>query len=266
MPPRTSLDLANLVRKLGDASQTEAHQKIEALCRNRDDPGIHAAVVAAGAIPLLLQLLEPGSATLARKSAAATLTYLARTPEIAVAITTAGAIPRLVQLLEPGSEVQRGAAGVLSNLALNSQNRATIAAAGAIPRLVQMLGSGSPDAVQCRAAVALMSLAMLAENAVTIAAAGATPLLVQLLSGPPNQAQRAAGALRTLTGGPENTDNKVTIAAAGAIPLLMLLLAPGLPALAQDDAVGALWNLATVLIRGFGETKFGKFTKWRAQR
>jgi hypothetical protein len=71
------------------------------LARNVD---IGATIAAAGAIPLLVQLLVqlvPGSSALVQVVGA--LRELVRSVDIALTIAAAGAIPPLVQLLAPGS-------------------------------------------------------------------------------------------------------------------------------------------------------------------
>jgi hypothetical protein len=88
-------------------------------------------IVAAGAVPQLVQLLGP--TCLARKAVARLLGVLAgESAENADTIVAAGAIPPLVQLLEPGSRenVIEGAASALRILANgNADHRAAIAAA-----------------------------------------------------------------------------------------------------------------------------------------
>ncbi|KAG1677122.1 hypothetical protein FOA52_000928 [Chlamydomonas sp. UWO 241] len=141
-----------------------------------------AIATAPGVIPLLVQLLGPGSA--AGNSA------------------------------QQGS-LQQCAAGILGSLAGNADNAVTIAAAGAVPPLVQLLGAGSAARVQHNAAAAL-ELARNADNAVTIADAGAIPLLVQLLGACSNDATKsvASGALQRL--GQSSAYIRTAIAAAGA--------------------------------------------------
>jgi hypothetical protein len=156
MPPLPKRNLWKLVRKLG--ANTEPGERAEALavivegCK-RLHGDFRVAIVAVGAIPLLVHLLGPGSSAKVQRDAARTLVLLARDDESGIGIAAAGAIPPLVRLLGPASsaEVQQYAASALSFIALNSDNVVTIASAGAIPLLVQMLGPASPVWVEaCR--------------------------------------------------------------------------------------------------------------------
>ncbi|KAG1679113.1 hypothetical protein FOA52_000468 [Chlamydomonas sp. UWO 241] len=107
MPPLPRRSLRTLVRKLG-ANARPAQQKQSLairtlLCRDGDQDSL-AAIISAGVIPPLVQLLAPRSA----------------------------------------DELWCDAAHALMALvAWNAANTATIAAAGAIPPLVQLLGTGS---------------------------------------------------------------------------------------------------------------------------
>jgi hypothetical protein len=161
-----------------------------------------ASIAAAGAIPLLVQLLVPGTPGEVQEVAAGLLCDLALMAENAVDVVTAGAIPRLVQLLAPDSpvQVQRKAAEALSNLAQRTADMETIVGGGAIPRLVQLLGPGFPVEVQRNAANALTNFVEAALDSATISkvtAAGATAPLLQLL-GPGTQARAQHAAALTL--------------------------------------------------------------------
>jgi hypothetical protein len=159
------------------------------------DEGVYflAAIVALGAIPLLVQLLGPGSPAGVHERAAGILRFLAGSTDAnQVAIAAAGAIPLLVQLMRPASSVmvQVGATNVVMFL---------------VPSLywcsfwiLQFL-DGPPAKMQGMAAQTLGWLAVNAEDAATIAAAGAIPLLVQLLKpGSPADVQSAISALADL--------------------------------------------------------------------
>jgi hypothetical protein len=112
MPPLHQQNLRKLVRKLGASSQAgeqaQALAVIKQVCRAGQDLHLQAAIVAVGAIPLLVPLLGPGSP----------------------------------------AEVHEDAAYILWCLSLMSDNVATIAAACAIPLLVQLLKTGSPADMQ----------------------------------------------------------------------------------------------------------------------
>jgi hypothetical protein len=236
MPPLRQQNLRKLVRKLGaNAQPGEQLQALTVIKEGREDVHFLAAIVAVGAIPLLVPLLGTGSPADVQELATGILTILADiTDANKVAIAAAGAIPLLVQLMGPGSPVmvQVYAVNVAMALAAIRENAAHIAAAGAIPLLVQFLdpGDGPPAMMQGMAAETLGRIAANAENAVTIASAGAIPLLVQLLKPGSEMQQNAAGALQILAAA--NAENAVTIAAGGAIPALAQLLRSD----AGDDA------------------------------
>jgi hypothetical protein len=188
MPPLRQQNLKKLVRKLGASSrpgeQAQALAVISEACR--DDPDLHfrAAIVAVGAIPLLVPLLGPGSPAEVQQGATFILWCVSLISEnVVVTIADAGAIPLLLQLLKPGSpaDVQDNASRALANLAAIEDHAVTIASAGAIPLLVQMMAPSSPVMVQVASVRAIYTLARHAGNAASIAVSGAIPLLVQFL-------------------------------------------------------------------------------------
>ncbi|KAG1662833.1 hypothetical protein FOA52_009047 [Chlamydomonas sp. UWO 241] len=97
-------------------------------------------ITAAGAIPLLVQLLGPGSPADAHSAASGALMSLALgCAEAVAAIAAAGAISPLVQLLRPGSplDIQKTVAGALMALGFyHPENRAAIDAAAARENVV----------------------------------------------------------------------------------------------------------------------------------
>jgi hypothetical protein len=149
-------------------AQENAALTLSFLACNADNA---VTIVDAGAISLLVQLLEPGSGV--RKNiagaAAGALSSIAEfSDQYKVKIAAVGAIPLLVQLLGAGStaKVQQSAAAALANLSLIAVNAAIIAD-GAIPSLVRLLGSGSAFA-QEMAAVTLKHLAAYVHNAAAV--------------------------------------------------------------------------------------------------
>jgi hypothetical protein len=208
------------------------------------------AVVAAGeVIPLLVQLLRPGSPADMQHNAALSVENLCRQASapfhVLAALADAGAIHPLVQLLTTGSDdVQSFAVCSLSVLCVKGgvDILKAVSAAGAIAPLVQLLWPAYPDHVHGCAAYALMMLgANDNNNTATMDAAGAIAPLVQLLgSVSPAVAQNAAGTLMMLA----QTDSVSKIAAAGAIPPLVRLIAHGTSLLPHRNAVSALSHLA----------------------
>ncbi|KAG1667949.1 hypothetical protein FOA52_008321 [Chlamydomonas sp. UWO 241] len=76
-----------------------------------------ATIVAAGAVPLLVQLLRPRSGADTQLTATDALSHLARFDEFAGTIAAAGAIPPLVHLLGPGSRADVRTAATFGHLA-----------------------------------------------------------------------------------------------------------------------------------------------------
>ncbi|KAG1658547.1 hypothetical protein FOA52_004574 [Chlamydomonas sp. UWO 241] len=137
-------------------------------------------IVAAGAIPLLVQLLGPGPPPAAQWEAAGTLMSLASQASVVTSglIIAADAIPLLVQLLGPGPEadllILHNVAAVLWSHTDAPGGDNAIVAAGAIPLLVQLLGAAYDDDVHRTAAGTLNRLPRFnTDHAFTIAAGGA---------------------------------------------------------------------------------------------
>ncbi|KAG1676481.1 hypothetical protein FOA52_002301 [Chlamydomonas sp. UWO 241] len=213
----SSVELEGLVHELQHSFPPDIQEgAVRAVVRITLEGHLEAqdAIAAAGAIPALVQLLGPDSTAGVQASATLALCLLAtdHAQNQAAIGSAAGAIPALVKLLAPNmpAEVRRHALLALCNLAANhAQNQAVMAAAGAIPILVQLLGPESLSDVQAIAARTLGSLAF--NHAQNLAAAGAVPALVQLL-GPGSSAD--------------------------------VQLGPGSSAGVQENAAGALMNLA----------------------
>ncbi|KAG1671370.1 hypothetical protein FOA52_002980 [Chlamydomonas sp. UWO 241] len=179
-------DLRNLVLTLGaDSRPEEQFEALRTLTQLCYDPENWAAIVAAGAIPMLVQLLRPGAShgDDLQMNAIAALSQLAQSAELAAPIAAAGAIPLLVQLMRPGSAVgsQHNAAAALIPLSITPANKVAIAAAGAIPLLVRLLRPGAPPNVQLNAMSTLTNLAANSANVLAIVDAGAIPAIVQLM-------------------------------------------------------------------------------------
>lgn len=146
------------------------------------------AIIAAGALPLLVALLQSDKSAV-QEAAAHALRSLAigsvsNDEQNKEAIIAAGAVPLLVALLRPYQpEVQRRATQALEGLAEGSQlSRDAIIAAGALPCLVALLRSDHPEAnVPYTAAATLKRIAEGSQhNKNAIIAAGAMPLLVEV--------------------------------------------------------------------------------------
>jgi hypothetical protein len=144
-----------------------------------------ASISAAGAIPRLVQFLDPGDGPPAvmQGFAAATLGCLAAVnAEDSATIAASGAISLMVQLLKPGSPagVQQSAISALWSLAANSDSAVTIATAGAIPPLAQLSRSGADATIKDNAKIALEAIRNgVAANRAAVVAAKASALMVQ---------------------------------------------------------------------------------------
>ena len=122
-----------------------------------------SAIIEAGAIPSLVELLEDPDEpeSNAGEKAAIVLHNLAQDAEGRAAIIREGAIPPLVALLSggPESKAAHWAAGTLSWLAYKSEaSRNPMVVAGAIPLLVALLRGGPESGAAAAAAVALSAL------------------------------------------------------------------------------------------------------------
>jgi HEAT repeat protein len=197
-----------------------------------------AAIVDAGAIPRLVQLLGPEYRDYVRKKAAWALHNLAAGHcAQQAAISAAGAVPSFELLLGPGSSANMKAAAVcaLWNMAALHINLGNLG--NVIHSMVQLLQPFSSEVIKTAAARALFILACDSQSRVAMVGAGAIPLMVQLLglgSSAPYAQQAAADVLCRLAAG--HAGNRAAIAAAGAQPVLAQLQRPGTPAPVQRAA------------------------------
>jgi hypothetical protein len=112
------------------------------------------AIASAGAIPLLVQLVKPGSPADVQHDAARTLTVLSANSDRAASIATAGAIPPLAQLLRSDADDGIKAVAAEALVAIRkgvAENRAAAGAAKASADVVQAmerLGVDNPSVVQ----------------------------------------------------------------------------------------------------------------------
>jgi vacuolar protein 8 len=161
---RDRTDLYGLVRVLEDdsadnATKANAARKLRNIGAASNADPMAVAAEAAGAIPLLVELLRGGSEN-CRVMATAALWNLALWSHAnKAAIMAAGAFPPLVELLRDGSSPSRANATLaLKNLAAHDASGAAVVAAGALPLLVELLRGGS-DVDRENAAGALANLA-----------------------------------------------------------------------------------------------------------
>jgi len=171
-----------LVAMLGDDDGSDdggAKSLAAAACWSlaRKNPAAAMALTEAGAVPLLVDLLEEAAERTAVVNVAGALGCLVAGHE-GNRTRVAGAIPRLVHILTQPAVEKANAARTLRHLAEDESNRRAMADAGAIPPLVELLRSSSKKGV-ATAADALRILA--------------------LHDASHRDLVRSAGALRTLT-------------------------------------------------------------------
>lgn len=165
-----------------------------------DDPGTDA-VVAAGALPPLVALMQHSSHAVQAAAASALGCLALGGAGHKAAILAAGAVEPLVKLLDSTDyEVQRGAVGTLRCLASGKTRkpcRAAIAAAGAIPALVRLVPVLHEHATAVLVKLAQDSI----EQCEAVAAAGAgAALQPELLSNSEAARGEAAELFACLSG------------------------------------------------------------------
>lgn len=221
-------------------------------------PGATAAVVAAGAIPALVRVLDEcnrggdgggggDSAGITAKAAMA-IGNLVDEGRVATAASRAGAPAALVQLLHSSrsTEAQAAAAGALSNLTADRDATVcqAIADADGIATLAARLCSSRDSKVVERACRALRHLACDShERASAIAAAtGCVPRLVRLLGSSGEASTQVDAGLLVLT--IINSGAADVVVHAGAIPPLVKQLRSSQGSWPTALAASALCSLA----------------------
>ncbi|KAE8992669.1 hypothetical protein PF005_g18513 [Phytophthora fragariae] len=238
----THTEMLSLLHEL-QSDDDEVKERAALQCSCMATGGAGDALRRVGVLPLLVGLLENGTANQKLWATEALVTLASDSNGNCVAITRAGAIPPLVGLLRFGTDMHKQeAAYALGNLAANNdENRAKIAREGAIPPMVEFVKSAA-DAQNQWAVYALGSLALNnEENRVLIAQEGAIRPLVKLLRvGTRAQKQWSAYTLGSLA---HSDANREEITLEGAIAPLIELLRKG-TAMQKQRAAFALGNLA----------------------
>ena len=196
------------------------------------------AIVAAGGIRPLVQLLIEGDDE-GKQCASAALARLATgNRQTAADIATAGAIVPLVDLLRGscGDAAQQEAAGALFALADDNNNRVAITDAGGIGPLVTLLGSSNERSRQHAKGVLVRLSIESANRAIII-----KELVGMLVDSEASAQEQAAAALANLAS--ETAENRVSIVDAGGISPLLKLLENGSP-LAKENSMAAIAKLA----------------------
>ncbi|KAG1671007.1 hypothetical protein FOA52_014249 [Chlamydomonas sp. UWO 241] len=277
--------IAQLVRMLRPGSSAEVQRAAVVALQVLALPGTSAItqIGKAGAIPLLVDLLDAGAPPVMQQHATELLGNLAKHKPNGAAMKAAGAIPALMRVLGHGSapDLRRDAAGALSDLAgamnvaqlmqlleplyptvlkertvrkldelclHNERNCGAIAEAGAVPQLVRLLGPGFSTTLQCDSCLLLVHLKLWAGQLDPIADAGAITPLVHMLGPESSTAEHICSSLllTMLTANGTNTKNVDAIVSAGArTPLVRLIAFNTAPTLEQESAAGMLWHLTS---------------------
>ncbi|KAG7382132.1 hypothetical protein PHYPSEUDO_005208 [Phytophthora pseudosyringae] len=212
---------------------------MDALGNIANDGDAKRAIVAEGAIPLLVRVRQEGTET--QRGFAASLRAQANIPksyaafalgcvaansdEYSTVIAQAGGIRRLVPLLRTGTDAQKAhAATALGWLANLDENRLEMARKGAVAYLVALVGGGTQEQKE-NAAFALSFLAMDVASGVAMVNDGViSPLVALLRAGTEGQKEHAVCTLGNLAGSQENC---LSIAREGGIRPLVGLLRAG---------------------------------------
>lgn len=199
------------------------------VCRNK------AAVVAAGGVPLFVELLKAGSSRACKEAAVAALLTLSCLNENKACIGSSGAIPLLVQLLISGSnQGRKDALTTLYNLTIFTGNRPRVVRAGAIPILVHLLSLRKVDLLEKIVAL-LYNVSSIEEGRSTIAETeGGIAVLAEILeTGSLKEKEHAAATLLILC--TNSSQHSQLVLREGVIPALVSLSVSGNPR-GQDKA------------------------------
>lgn len=174
----------------GRATRAPSALRLEAagvLCNLADSRANRETIVAAGAVPHLVEILctTPTADELTAVAASALRNLAIDAPMATEAVAAAGGLPVLVDLLGsgPAKDVTLQAAGALCNLADSHDSREFIASAGAIAPLVRLLLVCVDLELPAVAAGALSNLSIGSPaNRLAILEAGAVPPLLTYLA------------------------------------------------------------------------------------
>lgn len=202
-------ELAEIVDMLGNGTDDEkewAARSLVSLSFSYFEN--NSGIIAAGAIPLLVNLLRNGTEP-QQRAAAAALDNLTNDENCTASIVAAGAIDPLMLLVRDGTEYQKQfAAGALTCLAMNDEVRNTPVDGGVIAPLLEQIRDGD-DHQKKNAAERLFCLSgfvAICETIVTLG--GIADLLVLARDGNDDQKCAAAGVLwnttlYTMSAGPQ---------------------------------------------------------------
>lgn len=214
----------------------------------QENPSSQEMVAKSGSTTDLIALLKDGSEQ-AKEYALWSLSLSINEANQKVLLEQEGIDPLVAALQSPSLVTRQQAARALAALALdNEKAQAMIAKAGSVVPLILIVKQTQGDeaeAVAARehAAAALAQLAFVPDNRDEIVEAdGIEPLVMILQDGESMSQKFAAAAIARLA--KNHKENAATIAKAGAIPSLVLLSGGGRGDDAQEEAAGALFELA----------------------
>jgi hypothetical protein len=247
--------LVSLLRSSEHQLQASA---VEILFRSSLNAAFATSVVAAGAVPPIVAMLDGVGASPAAAAATHALANLIGFGRGGNAVVAAGGIPRIVALLSARAEpVRASAAGALNNLTVMNDRElyaTKIVEAGGVAPLLALLRPAFAE-TQEKAARTLVSVSRLlhyglAHRVSSYAAerdqlAASIPAIVSLLSVPSNSdvCHTAMSLLRDIIASVKAADKAVKITEAGAVPLLAVLLQPHMACDLQADAAFMLRRL-----------------------
>ncbi|GAQ78929.1 hypothetical protein KFL_000210150 [Klebsormidium nitens] len=221
-----------------------AAEQLRALGKNSN--ANRATIAAAGAIPLLLGMIDSPDA-LVQEHAITAILNLSINDVNKTALTVAGAIPALVEVLaSPWSSggAKEAAAATLFSLSVMDDCKVTIGDAGAIPHLVDLLRNGTPRGRK-DAVTALFNLSIFSGNKVRILKAKAVPLLVTLVRDT-SVREKCVAVLANLS---TMKDGRSKIGDAGGVAVLVDQVEVGTPRSKENAA-------ATLLQMGVNSSRY----------
>ena len=240
-------EIPALIQRLRSRSRVQQAAAVRTLkCLAFDSSDARQAIIAAGGVPPLMQLLRDSSSLTALEHAVAALAGLALDYSSSLTSEVAAALPLVVRLLAWRGPIAEHSTALLSNLTASCQERRdfqvhdAIVAAGGVPALVPLIENGT--ATEQLAAV--MTLANLTgvrlEAASSLVAAGGLPPLLQLLDsqhkGVPESAARVLQSVAHISGD--------AAGAAGAIPRIIQALRSSSSLIVRKAAAGAVADIA----------------------
>ncbi len=186
-------------------------------------------MVAAGGVPLFVELLKAEASQASKEAVVAALLTLSCLNENKACVGSSGAIPLLVQLLISGSnQARKDALITLYNLTIFLGNRPRVVRAGAIPILVHLLSLRKVDLLE-KCVALLYNLSSIEEGRSTIAKTeGGVAVLAEILeTGSIKEKEHAAATLLLLC--TNSSQHSQLVLREGVIPALVSLSVSGNP-------------------------------------